>query len=388
VQNTLLSIISLLFVSLSSYSQENCNTQIEYLEVSSEILETSRQLKLQKPRNYDPESKKIYPLIFVFDADYLFEPVAGITDYLSYWDEIPEAFVVGVNQSGTRLDDGRYDQEDFLPTESAARFFDFIQVEVLPYLKKNYNIGDFAVAVGHDYMANFINLFLFTDRSDFQGLINLSPDIPDGLMPYIEAKLQNTKEKLWYNITTGTNDLEFIQTKSKALYEMLSGVENENVSVSFKSFENTNHYTLVSYAMPNSLLSMFEPFTPINDLELEEKVLTADNPVDYLEQKYELINDLYNLDQKVRISDMMIVFNVVKKEEKWEYCERLAKIARKDYPASLLYNYFIGKYYQGIGEPKKAYKAYKEGYVYNEAGGITKAMLIDEAKILQDAFGY
>ena len=126
--------MTIIFFGFFANAQNDCNTQIEYIEVNSEILEATRQLKLQKPRNYDPEAKKTYPLIFVFDADYLFEPVAGITDYLSYWEEIPEAFVVGINQSGTRMSDGRYDKEDFLPTESGAKFFDFIQVEVLPAL--------------------------------------------------------------------------------------------------------------------------------------------------------------------------------------------------------------------------------------------------------------
>lgn len=383
--------IVFIFLSLSSlvgFAQEDCNTQIEYFEVSSEILNARRQLKLQKPRNYNPESKKTYPLIFVFDADYLFEPVAGITDYLSYWDEIPDAFVVGINQAGTRLDDGRYDREDFLPTESGARFFDFIQVEVLPLLRKQYNLGKFSVAIGHDYMANFINLFLFTDRSDFQGFINLSPDIPEGLMPYIQEKLQNTNEKLWYNLATGSNDLGFLKTKTKNLYDLLSPIENENITISYESFENTNHYTLVSYALPYCLTSIFQPYTAIDQDEFENKIANSLNPVAYLEEKYRLIDELYDLDTKMRLNDIMMVFKAIEASGNWEVCEGLAKIAKKDYPTTLLYNYFLGKYYQGIGEPKKAYKAYKSGYVYEEAGGITKEMILDEADILKEAFGY
>lgn len=382
-------VVSILVLTMTSVvAQDNCNTQIEYLEVTSEILNARRQLKLQKPRNYDPESKKTYPLIFVFDADYLFEPVAGTTDYLSYWEEIPEAFVVGINQAGSRLNDGRYDREDFLPTESGARFFDFIQVEVLPMLRKEYNLGKFSVAIGHDYMANFINLFLFTDRTDFQGLINLSPDIPDGLMPYIQQKLQNTKEKLWYNLATGSDDLGFLQKKTKALYDLLSPIENENISVSYKSFENTNHYTLVTYALPYCLTSMFEPYTSIDAEEYETKIATAANPVAYLEEKYRLMNELYDLNTKMRLNDIMMVYKAIEASQNWEVCEGLAKIAKKDYPETLLYNYFLGKYFQGIGEPKKAYKVYKSGYVYEEAGGITKEMLLDEADILKEAFGY
>ena len=40
--------------------------------------------------------KKHIPLILVLDGDYLFEPFSGCVDYLSYWDEIPEAIVVGI----------------------------------------------------------------------------------------------------------------------------------------------------------------------------------------------------------------------------------------------------------------------------------------------------
>jgi len=378
----------LLVSSFAGVAQEDCNTQIEYFEVSSEILNARRQLKLQKPRNYDPDSKKTYPLIFVFDADYLFEPVAGVTDYLSYWEEIPDAFVVGINQAGTRLDDGRYDREDFLPTESGARFFDFIQVEVLPMLRKEYNLGKFSVAIGHDYMANFINLFLFTDRYDFQGFINLSPDIPDGLMPYIQERLQNTEKKLWYNLATGSNDLGFLKAKTKKLYDSLSTLDNKNISISYKSFENTNHYTLVSYALPYCLTSIFQPYTSIDAEEFETKVANSDNPVAYLQEKYRLIDELYDLDTKMRLDDIMMVYKAIETSGNWEVCEDLARIAKNDYPATLLYNYFLGKYYQGIGEPKKAYKAYKSGYVYEEAGGITKDMILDEADVLKEAFGY
>lgn len=66
-------------------------SQVEYKVLESEKLQTKRELKIQLPRNYKSNVKKSYPLVLVFDGDYLFEPVAGNVDYYSYWEDMPEA---------------------------------------------------------------------------------------------------------------------------------------------------------------------------------------------------------------------------------------------------------------------------------------------------------
>ena len=109
-------------------------SQALYETFDSGKLEGSRQLKIQVPRNYNPEEKKEYPLILVFDGDYLFEPVAGNVDYQSYWEDIPECIVVGISQSSTRNDDFFYDNETFFPAHEGADFFEFVTMELWPYL--------------------------------------------------------------------------------------------------------------------------------------------------------------------------------------------------------------------------------------------------------------
>ena len=366
----------------------NTFAQKEYIEVKSSILDQTRKIKVQLPRNYDAEQKKTYPLIFVFDGDYLFEPVAGIVDYLSYWEEIPDAFVVGINQVNSRIDDGNYDRMNFVPIGTGAQFFDFIQLEVLQYLKENYNIAEFSVAVGHDYMANLMNLFLFSDKNPFQGYINLSPDIPEGLLPYIKKELENSKSKIWYSVTTGSEDIMSLKQIAENMNIAFSSITNQNISYSYKSFEDTNHYTFVSYAIPFSLSKIFEPYTPIDKVEYESKLSDAKNPVNYLEDKYNLINTLYGLNKTVRIEDIMQVAKVIEDKETFELYKDLSRLAKKNHPQTLLFNYFLGKYYQKIGKPKKAIRAYENAYAYDEAGGITKDMLLDEADKLKDLFGY
>ena len=362
--------------------------QKEYVEVESKILEQTRQVKIQLPRNYDPESDKTYPLIFVFDGDYLFEPVAGTVDYLSYWEEIPECFVVGINQVGSRMEDGNYDRIDFTPNESGEKFFDFIGLEILPYLDNNYNLGSFSVVVGHDYMANFMNLFLFSKNIPFDGFINLSPDIPDGFMPYIVEEIYKIDQKFWYSIASGSNDLNFLKLKSKKLHSKLSIINNGNLSLSYKEFKDTNHYTLASYALPFSLLEIFDPYSAIDDDEYQQNLLTSTDPTQYLVDKYQTIYDLYGVEKTIRISDIMKVYEMISDKKSWDNLRDLGKLAKKQHPETLLSDYFTGVYFQKIGKPKKAIKAYEAGYAYEEIGGITKEMLLDEIDFLKETFGY
>ena len=72
----------------------SCNlsfSQTIYESIESEALGTTRELKIQLPRNYEANEDQAYPLIIVFDGDYLFEVVAGNVDYYSYWKDMPDA---------------------------------------------------------------------------------------------------------------------------------------------------------------------------------------------------------------------------------------------------------------------------------------------------------
>ena len=107
-----------MFCTTSLFAQ----TQYEYIE--SDRL-GSRELKIQLPRNYEENTEKFYPLILVLDGDFLFEIVAGNVDYTSYWDDMPEAIVVGVNQDGTRSDDLFVSDATFFLLKTVQNFMNF-----------------------------------------------------------------------------------------------------------------------------------------------------------------------------------------------------------------------------------------------------------------------
>src|SRR5690554_8158165 len=138
----------LLFVCL--WINQSLFAQAIYEDFSSKKLGETRKLKIQLPRNYETNTEKRYPIVLVLDGDYLFEPVAGNVDYFSYWEDMPEAIVVGIMQGNQRYDDTFYDTQNYMPAESGANFFEFIGLELIPHLDKNYRTAKFIIAVGHD----------------------------------------------------------------------------------------------------------------------------------------------------------------------------------------------------------------------------------------------
>ena len=111
------------------------NAQTIYEDFQSNKLGESRQLKIQLPRNYAENEEKVYPLFIVLDGDYLFEAVAGNVDYYSYWDDMPEAIIVGINQIDTRDADCYYSEQNYMPIKTGAKFYEFIGLELIPYLR-------------------------------------------------------------------------------------------------------------------------------------------------------------------------------------------------------------------------------------------------------------
>src|SRR5690554_1750153 len=137
------------FIYLTSFAQ------VTYEEISSARLNTVRKLKIKLPKDYNPDAGVKYPLVIVFDGDYLFEPVTGQVDFQTYFDNMPGTIVVGIMQGEERYYDGYIDGLTGLPTESRLRFHEFVSDELLPHLDKKFNTSKFRVAVGHDLMGNF-----------------------------------------------------------------------------------------------------------------------------------------------------------------------------------------------------------------------------------------
>jgi enterochelin esterase-like enzyme len=362
-------------------------SQTEYIEVNSSILKGKRQIKLQLPRNYDSSDKE-YPVIVVLDGDFLFEPFAGNVDYLSYWEIIPESIVIGINQAGYREKDGRIDPESELPESSGADFFEFIGYEVLKYIDDNYRTTPFTIVAGLDYMANFSNFYLLKENPLFSGYINLSPDVTPKLPERIKGKLDKVDQKIWYYLSRSENDIPELIPKIKTLDSYLAICNNPNVSYRYEVFEDKDHFSFVTDAIPSGLQSIFETYGPISDFEYKNKFLTSSSPSNTLEDKYLTIQELYAIKIPVRTIDFLKTADAIEEKELWEDYQNLSKLARKESTNTVLHNYFLGLYFEKMGQPKRAIKEYQSAYGLESAGNINSDVLLGKADELKRTFGY
>lgn len=378
----------ILFLFVGLFITSNLVAQTIYKELNSEKLGETRQIKIQLPRNYDTSDKK-YPVVYVFDADYLFEPVAGNVDYYAYWEDIPEAIVIGINQYGLRENDCYYSEQNSLPVETGAEFFEFISMELVPFIDKTFRTEKFKVAVGHGMSANFINYYLLKGIPLFHSYIVLSPELAPDMAKYLTEVIPRLEQKTFYYLATTTDDAKGIQAQTEALAKSLKAIDNKNVLKTFDTFEGPSHYTLPAHAIPKALESIFFVFQPISKKEYKETILKLEgNPVEYLVEKYQMIDDLFGIQKPVLINDFKAIEAAIKKNESWEYFEDLGKLARKEYPETLLGNYYLGRFYEETGSPKKAMKTYQSAYVLAEIAGVTKDQVLELAEQIKADFGY
>ena len=164
---------------------------------------------------------------------------------------------------------------------------------------------------------------------------------------------------------------------------------HKNLLYNFNTFDGPNHYALPAHAIPNALESIFFVFQPISKKEYTDTILKLDSsPVEYLQEKYQTIKDLFGIDKPILINDFKAIAAAIEKKEQYEYFEELGKIARKQYPETLLGHYYLARFYEQTGEPKKAMKTYRSAYILDEIGGLTKDMMLDKADDIKADFGY
>lgn len=364
-------------------------SQTIYNEINSKILKDSRKLKIQLPRNYTSNTDKVYPIVLVLDADYLFEPVAGNVDYYSYWEEMPEAIVVGIMQGRQRDFDGQYDATSFFPEESGARFFEFIGMELIPFIDKEYRTAKFILAIGHEYMGNFINYYLFKDPPLFNGYICLSPELAPTLEKEIPKRLSTINHQIFYYLAIAENDNRDIRESSLDMHNEMSKIKRKEINYFFDDFEGASHHSLVGKAIPNALEDIFSIYRPISKKDFDEVIMKLQTPlITYLTDKYQTIEELFGFKIPYKANDIVAVATAAEKKKQWTQLEAIAKLARKEMPKSMLGDYYLGRFYEETGDPRKAMRTFQAAYDKEEAGFITVDLLLDKADKIKNDFGY
>jgi len=371
-----------LFFSISVFSQKTTDL------FDSNTLGESREITIGLPPSYEKHPEKRYPILILLDGDYLFDPFYGALNYGAYWDDLPETIIVGISQNkkDERVDDSAYDESEGVPSGKGAKFFEFIGGELLPYIEKKYRVAPFRIIAGHDTTAGFLNFFLYKDAPIFNAYISLSPEFAPEMEDRIPEKLSKLKQPLFYYQSTGDGDIKKMLEPVRKLDENIKLIPNPLLNYKYDAFKGASHYSLVLYSIPSALYQIFDSYKPIFLSEYSEKIAVLQNGyVKYLTDKYDVITKTLGLKIPIRITDFKAIEAAILKNKAYPELEKLAVLARKNYPKSMLAEYELGLMYEKTGDAKKAAKAYQNASQQEEIGDLTKDMMfekLDEMKSL------
>ncbi|WP_396172512.1 alpha/beta hydrolase [Flavobacterium sp.] len=375
MKNFIFILISL--ITLDVFSQKT----VELFD--SKKLGEEREITVSLPKSYEKETKRKYPLLVLLDGDYLYSTFQGTLTYGNYWDDLPEVIIVAVtqNKNDERYEDCQWDEKLGLPIDKGKNFFEFLAIELMPYIEKSYRIAPFKIIAGHDTTAGFSNLYLYKDDPVFDAYISLSPDLPTEMENLLPLAMNQINKPIFFYLATADGDIKKLQTKIKKLNEGLVPVENPLFNYKFDDFKGATHYSLVLQGVPSALYQIFAVYQPISSLEYQEKLLTMESgQVQYLIDKYETIEKTLNIKMPMRLSDFKAIESAVISKKDYNALDELSIVAEKQYPKSMLHDYYMALMYEKKGLYEKAKKNYLSAMQKEPIGDLNKDSMYEKAE--------
>src|SRR5690606_17784798 len=201
----------------------------------------------------------------------------------------------------------------------------------------------------------------------------------------LQQRLTTLETDTFYYLATADNDISSLNKTILETDATLNTIENPKVHYRFDNFSDADHYSMVGLGIPKALNQIFELYKPINMKEYNEKVLTYEGtPYEYLTKKYDDIEFFYGFEKKVVENDLKAIAAASNKKNDLESLQELSKLAKKEYPDSMISSYYLGMYYEKDNNLKKALQYYNSGLLLTPSEFIDKNMLLDKIYAIKE----
>lgn len=180
----LLLILMLLGVHQNSWSQANFKVQIGQIDsLYSEVLQESREIYIQLPESFNPQSDVKYPVAYIIDGDVMLNALHTVHSYYS-GGFIPEMILIGISNAENRTRDlttselsERREQVYSEENGGAEKFTQFIESELFPFVENNYPATNYRTLIGHSYGGLFTVNTLLKHPDLFANYLAIDPSM-------------------------------------------------------------------------------------------------------------------------------------------------------------------------------------------------------------------
>lgn len=316
--------------------------------IQSSALHAQRIIKVKLPDKFAPTNK--YPVIYVLDEDWMFEPTVYEVKKLLAFNILPPCIIVGIN-SPNRSDDLSLDFQTGNMTASGSRFHTYLTQEVPQYIATKYSPSVFNILIGHSDGATFAQKAFTTSPDAFRAIICLSQNLfGDQLNDYIQFGAKNFSNKKYYYIASGTRDATTRISSGNKLDSLFQHNTNKNLKEKQQVFE-ADHSGVAGMGLGNGLSFVFSDYYQPNDWDrtlLDSLRKAKTDPVDFINTTMAAIKNNYGVeavpaDAGVLSTAFALVSN---KEQASRYIAYRTSTRKEDYN----FNSTIAQLYEKIKE--------------------------------------
>ena len=246
-------------------------------DLPSKILSENRVLNIYLPEGYDPNDTTKYATNYLLDGsvDEDFIHIVGLVQYSCFpWvGSIPKSIVVGIANVDRRRDfyfptTIAFDKSVSPTSGGSAKFIDFLEKELQPYIDKKYKTSSVKTLIGQSAGGMLATQVLFQKPYLFNKYIIVSPSLwwDNGSIlkttPEVLAETYKLKTEVYIGVgkegLAPCKDAHVMEVDANILADKLKSANNSNLKVYFDYMPQENHGTSLHPAVFNAFRLLYK----------------------------------------------------------------------------------------------------------------------------------
>lgn len=237
----------------------------ESVTLTSNVLKEDRLLNIYLPHDYGKSDTK-YHVIYLLDgsADEDFIHIAGLVQFASFsWIQmIPETIVVGISNVDRKKDftfpsNNLQDQSEFPTAGHSAKFIQFIEEELQPYISSNYPVSDEKTIIGQSLGGLLAAEIAIKKPTLFNNYIIVSPSTWWDDESILQLPPTATTKPVNIYVGVGTEGPTMQTGATKLFYKIRQVYKDTESKVYYKFFEEQDHGDTLHLAVYDAFEKIF-----------------------------------------------------------------------------------------------------------------------------------
>lgn len=232
--------------------------------IKSNILQEDRTLNVYLPADYD--KTKSYPVIYLLDgsANEDFLHIVGLVQFYRMQFSMPDFLVVGIANVDRKRDftfhtDLADLKKEYPTTGHSAKFIDFMEKELLPYVSSTYKTTETRYLIGQSLGGLLATEILLKKPNLFTHYFIVSPSLwwdDESLLKKAKTFLDKQKEITQYvYLSVGMQEHKIMIKEAQEIAVILKA--KKDLKIDFMPMDNENHASILHHSISEAFKKLF-----------------------------------------------------------------------------------------------------------------------------------